>query len=112
MLYRFNVTFAFIDYFALLVSVLKFTSIQAFCALRYRRLLHKWQLPMALQKLTAQILKITTTCSVTQRRCGKLVHFFSMCLLIGQLISFWKQLTILGKRHCVAVSRFLGVRPP
>lgn len=58
MLYRFNVTFAFINYFALLVSILNFTSILAFCALRYRCLLHKWQLPMALHKLTAQLRKL------------------------------------------------------
>jgi hypothetical protein len=39
MLYRFDVTFAFIDYFALLVSVLNFTSILAFCTLHCRCLL-------------------------------------------------------------------------
>jgi len=41
-MYRFNVTFAFIDYFALRVSILNFTSILAFSTLRYRCLLHKW----------------------------------------------------------------------
>jgi len=34
-LYRFNVTFGFVDYIALIVSVLNFTSIVAFCALHY-----------------------------------------------------------------------------
>ena len=103
------VSFAFINYFVVLVSVSNFTSFPVFCALHYRYLLRKWQLPVTLQELHAQRRRIATTCWVTQRRCEHPDRVPSVRLTIGQLISCSKPVTLLGNCGCVAVSSFLGV---
>ena len=96
MLFRFTVWFVFINYLVVLLSVFNFTSFPVFCALHYPCLLHKWQLPVTIQKLSAHHWKIAAMYSVEKRRCERLVRFFSVHLLTGQLISCSKRATLLG----------------
>ena len=68
MLFRFTVWFVFINYLVVLLSVFNFTSFPVFCALHYPCLLHKWQLPVTIQKLSAHHWKIAAMYSVEKKK--------------------------------------------
>ena len=103
---------AVINYFVVLISVFNFTSLFVFCPQHYQCLLHKWQLSMTLQKLSAQHWKTVTMYSVTQRSCDQTVPSLSTCLLTVRLISCSKQVTLLANCRYLVVSSFLGVSLP